>query len=103
MSQDRTLYEIVGEAQAISKTLPRVAWYGFGSYFRRQSVFSDIDILVVCRTPAEALLIRTHTVDLCARWPLHLIIMTEDEEAETGFVASEKCKLLWGASSPSVA
>ncbi len=71
------------------------AWYGFGSYFRGQAAFSDIDILVVCRTTASSTFIRARTVELCARWPLHLVIMTEDEEAEANFLASAGCKLLW--------
>lgn len=98
MSRSQALSDIIGEARSLSIALPRVAWYGFGSYFRGQPAFCDIDILVVCRMPAEADFIRAHTAELCARWPLHLVIMTEDEEVETGFVASQDCKLLWDTS-----
>jgi predicted nucleotidyltransferase len=94
MSQDQAKYEIVGEARALSKVLPRIAWYGFGSYFRGQSAFQDIDVLVVCDTTEEAIFVRAHTAELCARWPLHLVIMTQDEAAETGFVATESCEPL---------
>src|SRR5262245_2084068 len=97
MSRSQALCEIVGEAKELSKVLPRVAWYGFGSCFRGHPAFSDIDILVVCSTAAEAIFIRAHIVELYTRWPLHLVIMTEDEEAETGFVASEDCMLLWAS------
>ena len=89
------LYEIVDEARALSASLPKAAWYGFGSHFRGQPTYSDIDILVVCRTPAEAIAIRAKSAQICARWPLHLLIMTEDEAVETKFVATQGCERLW--------
>ena len=79
----------------LREELPSINWYGFGSYFKGQLVFGDIDILVVCRSPQEATKIRTQTAKLCERWPLHLLIMTEDEALETNFIAAENCKLLW--------
>jgi hypothetical protein len=94
MSRDEVLHEIVGEARALSEVFPRVAWYGFGSYFRGQPAFQDVDVLVVCHTTEEAIFIRAHAANLCAQWPLHLVIMTEDEAAETRIVATENCQKL---------
>ena len=67
---------------------PGTRWYGFGSFFRGQPVFCDIDLLVVCREQEDAVLVRKLTAECCARWPIHLIVMTESEEAETDFVAT---------------
>jgi hypothetical protein len=97
MRLDEALSEILQEAKRIACDLPGVAWYGFGSYFEGQDSFGDIDILVICPTTADAIIVRSKTEDLCARWPLHLVIMTEDEQRETSFVASEGCTILQAA------
>jgi predicted nucleotidyltransferase len=100
MRLDEALSEILQEAKRIACDVPGAAWYGFGSYFKGQDSFGDIDILVICPTTADSIVIRTKTADLCARWPLHLVIMTEDEQRETGFVASEGCMMLRAAAAP---
>src|SRR6202035_3003962 len=94
MRADEALQEILQHAKEIACNLPGLLWYGFGSYFRGQNSFGDIDILVVCPTTADAIVIRTKTADLCGRWPLHLVIMTETEQNETDFVVSEVCVIL---------
>ena len=94
MNSDEALVDILLEAKRITANLPRTVWYGFGSYFRRQDAFGDIDVLVVCSTPADAIVLRKNMNEICMRWPLHLLIMTEDEERETDFVASQECVLL---------
>ena len=99
MRRDEALLDILHEAKHLSHDLPRATWYGFGSYFGGQESFCDIDILVVCPTNADASFVREKTEDICARWPLHLVIMTEDEQEETSFVASEGCRILHPAGS----
>lgn len=94
MRVDEALSEILEETERIASNLTGVAWYGFGSYFKDQDSFGDIDILVVCPTTADAIAVRIKAEDLCARWPVHLVIMTEDEQRETGFVSSEGCVVL---------
>lgn len=95
MSLDYAVAKIVEEARALSAELPRVSWYGFGSCFHGEPPYADIDILVVCQTVTEAISIRAKSREICARWPVHLLIMTKDEEAETGFVAAQSCRPLW--------
>ena len=94
MRLDEALAEILHEVKRITCDLPGVAWYGFGSYFKGRDSFGDIDILVICPRAADAIVVRSKTGDICARWPLHLVIMTEEEEKETSFVASEGCVIL---------
>src|SRR5580704_11113356 len=94
MRVDEALAEILQEAKQIARILPGTSWYGFGSYFKGQRSFGDIDLLVVCPSAADTIFIRARTAALCARWPLHLVIMTEAEQSETGFVASEGCVVL---------
>ncbi len=94
MKQEDVLNEIVAEAKKISFVLPHARWYGFGSYFKN-CAFSDIDILIVCRGSLEAISIRELTKSICSDWPLHLLVMTEEEEVETAFIDSQGCILLW--------
>jgi hypothetical protein len=97
MRTDKALSEILLEIDRIASVLPGATWYGFGSYFNEQGPFGDIDILVTCPTTADAILIREQAEDLCDQWPLHLVIMTEDEQRETGFVSSQGCVRLHAA------
>jgi predicted nucleotidyltransferase len=97
MTRDEALQDILEEAKQLARRFPKAAWYGFGSYFKGQDSFGDIDVLVVCATTTDTIFVRAETESICARWPLHLMIMTEDEQAETGFVASESCIMLHAA------
>jgi hypothetical protein len=97
MRVDEARSEILQEAKRIACDLPGVAWYGFGSYFKARDSFGDIDILVVCPTTADAIVVRSRTAILCALWPVHLVIMTGEEQKETGFVTSEGCIVLQAA------
>lgn len=94
MRRDEAIRDILGEAERLARQLPEAGWYGFGSYFKGQGSFSDIDVLVVCPSTTDTIFVRVETKRICARWPLHLVIMTEDEQRETGFVASEGCIML---------
>lgn len=94
MKQDNVLNEIIAAAKIISHVVPHTRWYGFGSFFK-SCTFSDIDILIVCRSTLEAMSIREHTGSICNDWPLHLLVMTEEEESETGFIDSQGCTPLW--------
>jgi hypothetical protein len=94
MRGDEALLSVLQEAKQLACHLPEAVWYGFGSYFNGQRSFGDIDILIVCRTTKDAIIVRAKMGDVCAYWPLHLLIMTDDEEAETTFVASQGCIML---------
>lgn len=66
-------------------------WYGFGSFFSDGKCFSDVDLLVVCASPEEGLLIHELCRELWSEWPVDLLILTEAEEAETSFVEKQGC------------
>jgi hypothetical protein len=69
-------------------------WYGFGSFFSGAEAYSDVDLLVVCDTLDAAAAIRRESNLFCSLWPIHLLIMTREECAETNFIVSEQCKPL---------
>jgi predicted nucleotidyltransferase len=80
--------------QAISALGPRATWYGFGSYFSDSKTFSDIDILAVCASVEDAVFVRALASTLTEQWPLHLLLMSEHEAAETNFVITQQCIVL---------
>jgi hypothetical protein len=94
VTNDDVVVDIVYEARRLAPLAHKATWYGFGSYFQGKS-FSDIDVLIVCLTTEDAIVMRAATVELCMRWPIHLMIMTEDEQSETDFVGSERCVELY--------
>ena len=91
MRRDQALAEILEEVRVLAHRVPLTKWYGFGSYFKTEEPFGDIDVLAVCPTTEDAVVVRAGTQHICARWPMHLVIMTEDEEKETNFVVSGQC------------
>jgi predicted nucleotidyltransferase len=66
--------------------------YLFGSAVHSDSMWSDIDILIVCEVDEDAQLARDTLSDLCMLYPIDLVIMTSREEAEFDFIRSEKCQ-----------
>jgi hypothetical protein len=87
--------EILNTLAGLQKDLPNTQWYGFGSFFQGKSSFNDVDLLAVCRDAGEALSVRSTLCELEATWPIHLIIMTDSEEAETEFIFRQGCQLLF--------
>lgn len=88
------LAEILNTLAGLQEKLPNTKWYGFGSFFQGQSSFNDIDLLAVCCDAREVLSVRRALYELSAAWPIHLIIMTDSEEAETEFIFRQGCQLL---------
>ena len=66
-------------------------WYFFGSAHEGLPTASDIDLLVICETHEMADAVRRSVdVDQLTR-PIHLSILTREEEAEVGFVQGQDC------------
>jgi hypothetical protein len=81
----RALY---GELHRITARVPTSRWYLFGSITTTKRPVGDIDLLVVCET-AACKLIRAELAPICARYPIHLLLMTASEEAEVNFIKGE--------------
>lgn len=73
--------------------------YLFGSALRPHAVWSDIDLLIVCRRTDHATPMRTALSDLCLVYPIDLTIMSCAEEAELGFIDGEGCHAIGVGSS----
>lgn len=68
--------------------------YLFGSALRQDIAWTDIDILVVCEMGEDADFVRATLADICGNFPIDLLIMTAEEEAEFDFIRSESCRWL---------
>lgn len=77
------------EMQRIRSQIPASRWYFFGSIVTTKRPVEDIDLLVVCKTAADCATVRTELASVCARFPIHLLIMTPNEEAEVKFIQGE--------------
>jgi hypothetical protein len=91
MRDDPAYRDILDAIDASNLSAVSVAWYGFGSFFTASDSFSDIDLLAVCSTVEETSVIRRKMAAICSEWPVHVLIMTEAEAAETNFVKSQLC------------
>lgn len=97
MTMSTLLAEILNTLAGLQERLPNTKWYGFGSFFQGKSSFNDIDLLAVCLDAGEVASVRSAISELSTAWPIHLIIMTDSEEAETKFIFRQGCQLLNGS------
>lgn len=78
-------------ADAVGTKVNLSRWYLFGSALERPQVAADIDVVVICGSDADADAIRRFVNAYEIYPPLHLSILTEEEEAEIDFVARQGC------------
>ena len=71
---------IVSEARRISVQIPGTTWYLFGSMLRNRERAQDIDLLVIHAYADDGPRLRCELAALIAGLPVHLLIVSEDEE-----------------------
>lgn len=79
------------EILRVSRLVQDVEWYIFGSLLRVPQQAIDIDILIIYRSDDAAEIIRTELREIAIRFPIHLLLLSECEEAELQFVDSQRC------------
>ncbi len=94
MNNNNMIVAIRSEAERIQGLALGSRWYIFGSFIRNPERAADLDLLILCKLQVNVERVRDEVMDICSDWPLHLLLMTEDEEKETNFIASESCVLL---------
>jgi predicted nucleotidyltransferase len=82
----RAIYE---EMRRIRARVPTSRWFFFGSITTTKRPVGDIDLLVVCKTTVDCTTVRAELASICARFPIHLLLMTPSEEAEVKFIQGE--------------
>lgn len=88
--EEIALQELYEQMQGIIARLPTSRWFLFGSITSAKRPIADVDLLVVCETVTDCTTIRTELASVCARFPIHLLLMTASEEAEAKFVRGER-------------
>jgi hypothetical protein len=78
------------EMARIVELVPRSKWYLFGSIISNKCPVSDIDLLVVCENFTDCAKVRSGLAAVCAEFPIHLLLMTQVEEAEVNFIEGEQ-------------
>lgn len=96
MSPDPARAAIAAVVDAAARQLPEVEWYGFGSFFRRDGPYGDIDLLAVCPSATDVRAVRHVLFEACANWPIDLTVMERGEADATDFVAGQGCQRLAG-------
>lgn len=79
------------EILRVSKLVRDTKWYLFGSLLRTPQKAVDIDILVLYRSDDTAKMIRGELRETTLRFPIHLLFLSECDEAELDFIDSEQC------------
>lgn len=78
------------EAQRIDQLSPNAIWYLFGSTLDSLQNAADIDLLVLCADDRDAVVVRQELEGVCLNFPLHLFLLTRQEEAELNFIANDR-------------
>src|SRR4051812_12964712 len=76
----------VESARAVAAQFLGSDWYLFGSGATTPETAGDIDLLIIHDATVDASRMREALADLCALLPIHLTILTRDEERERGFL-----------------
>lgn len=88
---EELLMHLRAEARRISELAPDTIWYLFGSTLGAFDSAVDIDVMVVCATDQSVVTIRHELREISLRLPLHLFLLTEAEETELRFLATQGC------------
>lgn len=83
MTTAELLDALVGIARCVPNEI-EARWCLFGSAVRDAERAADFDLAIVC-APEDAPAIRRYLAPWCLAWPLHLTILTPDEDAALQF------------------
>lgn len=93
---------VYNEMQRIRGIAPNSRWFFFGSITTTKCPVGDFDLLVICKTTADCIAVRTELAPICARFPIHLMLMTQSEEEEINFIQGSRAIELNPCSSVSI-
>ncbi len=87
--------QILNTANWLSQSISGLSWYLFGSTLKNISRANDIDILITYNQDQESTMIREHLKSFVFTLPVHLVLLTEQEELELEFVQTQGCKRIF--------
>ncbi len=80
---------IRAEASRIAGIVTSSRWHLFGSILKDKRPINDIDLLVVCANAGDCGAVRLELGATCSEYPIHLLLMTFDEESEVKFIEGQ--------------
>lgn len=78
---------LFNKANKISLIIPKLKWYLFGSFLSGGKNANDIDVLILYNNEFEPPRIKKYLEELTSEYPIHLVLMTENEESELQFIS----------------
>jgi len=90
MALDEIIHKLREVAINLAPQVPGARWFLFGSTVRGKDLPNDVDVLVVYQKDKERLILRNGLALLLEKLPLHLVLMREDEAAETQFIENQR-------------
>jgi len=91
MTTEDLLETLAGIARDMPDPSPEMRWCLFGSALRNPVGAADFDLAIVCRAD-RARAVREHLAPWCLVWPLHLTILTPEEDAALGFTEGQAAR-----------
>lgn len=83
------------EAENRAQDDPNATWYLFGSALVDPQGAKDVDVVVIVSSDQHGRKIRENLSVECRLLPVHLLILTEDEERELDFINAQHCVQLY--------
>ncbi len=83
------------EVATVGREVPNTTWFLFGSAAVDAPAASDVDVLVLCSGDEEAITVRHKLAGACLHFPLHLLVVTQEEERELNFIATQSCRKIY--------
>lgn len=78
----------------LASQTPETLWYLFGS-IANTATPRDIDLLIVYSTFDDCLILRQGLADICLALPLHLFLVSREEERELDFISAQRCTKIY--------
>lgn len=91
MKREEIVALLKQEAAHIAEKVPDAVWYLFGSMLTRDATAADIDVLILYSADNDANTIRRNLARLCLSLPLHLFLVSQQEERELNFIETQRC------------
>ena len=90
MIRSRVVASLRGLAASLGPAAHGTEWHLFGSVARDEPDAADIDLMILCRSDAQADALRQAFNPDSQELPIHLSLMTFDEAAEVDAVSVQR-------------
>jgi hypothetical protein len=97
MTRERVIKGLVDLADRLGTIAEGTEWHLFGSADHGKPTASDIDLLILCASDAQADALRLSIDSDSLSLPLHLSLMTYNEAAEVDAVWRQRARMIFQA------